>query len=62
MSHNLIKSLGFTKENEAVKAGVCSFCGKKVIKNSFRDAKSKRKYEVCGLCQECQDDFVEQEC
>ena len=39
----------------AIEAKQCPFCKKAV--GEFRNALSKREYEISGLCQSCQDDF-----
>lgn len=35
----------------------CPFCGKDMSNPSFKDEKSKREFEISGMCQECQDGF-----
>jgi len=52
---NLI-DLGFKKEVEAVENEKCPICGKKIDKNEFRDERSRKEYEISGICQECQDE------
>lgn len=38
--------------------GLCPFCGKNInVENEFRDALSKREFEISGLCQKCQDEM-----
>lgn len=37
--------------------GLCSFCNKPVNQEDFRDALSRREFEISGLCQKCQDKF-----
>ena len=40
--------------------GKCPFCGKEIdIETEFRDALSKKEFEISGLCQSCQDDFFD---
>lgn len=37
--------------------GKCPFCGKDMTNPTFRDALSRREFEISGICQECQDDY-----
>lgn len=37
--------------------GLCPFCNKPVNQEDFRDALSRREFEISGLCQKCQDKF-----
>ena len=37
--------------------GQCPFCGKDMTHASFKDAASKKEYEISGICQECQDNY-----
>ena len=39
--------------------GKCPFCGKDMSNPSFRDEKSKKEFNISGLCQDCQDNFFE---
>jgi len=45
----------YKEEMKAVDHGDCPLCGEKVL-DEFRDALSKREYEISGMCQSCQDD------
>lgn len=53
MNKTIMRAVGFGKAVEDIKAGICPLCGNKV--GAFRDAISKREYEISGLCQDCQD-------
>lgn len=55
MNESILNKLGFHKEVIDIKAGKCPFCKEKV--GQFRDALSKREYEISGLCQKCQDEM-----
>jgi len=48
-----------TDRNETTKRGLCANCGK--IANDFKDEISEREYEISGLCQQCQDEFFEED-
>lgn len=38
------------------KNGICPFCGKDVKIEELRDDKSRKEFDISGLCQSCQDD------
>lgn len=57
MNKGIMRAAGFNKEVDDVEAGNCPFCGKKVDLNKFRDEKSKREFQISGLCQKCMDEF-----
>jgi len=44
---------------EAMKQGICVTCGKKIDMEDFRDEKSRKEYEITGMCQECQDEVFD---
>ena len=52
---------GFSKnafgrtQTEAQTQQICVFCGKPAFE--FRDALSRKEYEISGICQECQDEM-----
>jgi len=35
--------------------GRCPFCKQKINPKEFRDERSRREYQISGLCQKCQD-------
>jgi hypothetical protein len=37
--------------------GECPFCGKDMTNATFKDAASKKEFEISGICQRCQDDY-----
>lgn len=37
------------------KCGVCPFCGLSAKKMKFKDERSKKEFNMSGLCQACQD-------
>lgn len=41
--------------------GKCPFCGKDMSNPQFRDEKSRKEFEISGICQECQDNYFEGE-
>jgi hypothetical protein len=54
MNKAIMEAVGFSAEMKRIEAGFCPTCGKDIGK--FRDALSKREYEISGMCQLCQDD------
>lgn len=53
MNKSIMAAAGFNKELARIEAGKCPTCGFEV--DTFRDALSKREFEISGMCQECQD-------
>lgn len=57
MNKEIMKSCGFEKEVKRVEEQRCPFCGEPVNHiHGFRDDRSRREFEVSGLCQYCQDE------
>ena len=54
MNKEITKAMGFGKEVKLVESGKCPLCGRVPV--GFRTARSKREYEISGLCQDCQDE------
>ena len=52
-----MKAVGFAKEVEEVKMGLCPFCKKEIILSDFKNELSKREFKISGICQSCQDEF-----
>lgn len=44
MNKNIMRAVGLGEEVDAVEAGLCPFCKQKILKNSFRDALSEKKF------------------
>jgi hypothetical protein len=58
MNDDIMRAAGFGSAVEAKHEGKCPFCGKLVDPmNEFRDEKSRREFQISGLCQKCQDEF-----
>ena len=55
MSKKIMKKAGFGKEVEKVEQERCPFCGRQVKMEEFRDALSRKEFQMSGLCQACQD-------
>lgn len=53
MNRKIMEAMGFNKELKRINAGFCPTCGKEI--GAFRDALSKREFEISGMCQVCQD-------
>jgi len=47
-------TIGDFFKNRKVKK--CPFCKKDMSNPTFKDSKSKKEFEISGLCQDCQDD------
>lgn len=41
---------------DAIKEGKCVTCGGPVSGTSFKDTKSRKEFEISGMCQKCQDE------
>ena len=52
----------FTEKNfgksqtEAKEQNICVCCHNEIKDEDFRDDKSRKEYDISGLCQKCQDD------
>jgi hypothetical protein len=44
---------------EALEQNICVYCGKPATE--FKDALSKKEYDISGMCQVCQDEIFEGE-
>ena len=53
MNKDIMKSMGFGKQVEAVDHSFCPMCKEPV--SEFRDELSKKEYQISGMCQKCQD-------
>lgn len=49
----LAKNLFNRETTTAIAADVCVACGK--VATEFKDERSRREFEISGLCQVCQD-------
>ena len=56
MNKFILRAVGLGEEVDAVEAGRCPFCKQSIMKGSFRDALSEKKFQISGLCQKCQDE------
>ena len=45
----------FPIERGLVEIGNCPTCGDPINENSFKDALSRKEFEISGMCQKCQD-------
>lgn len=43
----------FPNSKDAINKGICPTCGREIT--GFRDALSKKEFEITGVCQNCQD-------
>jgi len=50
-----MEKAGFSKEVERVERGNCPFCGRQIKMEEFKDALSRKEFQISGLCQTCQD-------
>ena len=51
----ILKMVGMKDKVDMVEHGFCPTCSKPVSSLEFRDALSKKEYEISGMCQSCQD-------
>ena len=57
-----LKSIGLGDGVERIKKGDCPACGGAIHPNKdFSDERSLREYQLSGLCQKCQDGFLEED-
>ena len=61
MNTAIMEACGFEKEVSRVRNGKCPICNKEIIMSKFRDARSRREYEISGLCNVCQSDIFKDE-
>lgn len=55
-----LRRLGLFLEAQRVEGGLCPFCRSPINhEGAFRDALSRREFELSGLCQLCQDEVFE---
>ncbi len=52
-----LKKKMFAEQMAKRASGRCAKCGKVMAKEIFKDAISRREFEITGYCQECQDEF-----
>lgn len=52
-----MRALGFSDQVDSVEQNKCPFCKQPIRMEDFRDALSKREYQISGLCQKCQDEM-----
>ena len=57
MNKEIMKTLGFTKEVEAVENNICPNCFKPINLNDFTTKISLKEYKISGFCVKCQNDF-----
>lgn len=55
MNKKIMEQAGFGKEIKKVEQGRCPFCGRQIKTEEFRDALSRKEFQISGLCQTCQD-------
>jgi len=57
MNKDIMKALGFGEQVARVEQQRCPTCGKAIQpETEFRDALSRREFNISGMCQKCQDD------
>ena len=56
MNEGIMRSVGFGKQVDRMKAGKCSWCGKKAtaLEKMNMDELTKKEFEISGLCEKCQ--------
>jgi len=58
---NRVKKEGSIPRNEAIATRKCAHCMDEVSEGSFRDDQFRKKYEISGRCQSCQDNSYDQD-
>ena len=61
MNKGIMRKLGFDGHVDRVGLGLCPFCVKPIQQKDFRDALSKKEFEISGICQKCQDEFFKED-
>ena len=51
-----LRLLGFDDQVDKVEQGLCPFCDEPIDTAAFRDEKSRKEYELSGMCQNCQNE------
>ncbi len=51
---SLLTSIAGISRQEAEDRDICTWCREPVL--AFKDALSRREYQISGFCQKCQDD------
>jgi hypothetical protein len=59
MNDDIMRALGFDKEVDRTKLGLCPTCGNPVKMEDFKDDISRREFGIGGMCQACQDSIFE---
>ena len=52
---NNLTDLGFGEEVGYIQLGMCPFCKNPVKDTEFKDALSRKEFDISGVCQTCQD-------
>lgn len=55
IKQKIMKDIGFHKEVNRVREGLCPICEAHIDPTKFRDLLSLREFEISGMCQSCQD-------
>jgi hypothetical protein len=59
MNEELMEKAEFEKELEQISLGRCPLCAKDIKENDFKDALSRKEFQISRMCQECQDGIFE---
>lgn len=54
---NLLTQINGVSKQTAMNKSICTYCKKKVDLSEFKDALSRKEYQISGWCQKCQDRF-----
>ena len=57
MNDDIMRAMGFGKEVDRTKLNLCPFCRMPVKMEDFKDALSRKEYNISGMCQKCMDEF-----
>lgn len=54
-----LQTFGFEKQIQRVNNNLCPFCSKPIKLEDFTDIRSKKEFELSGMCQACQNKIFE---
>ena len=57
MNKEIMRRCGFGEEVALVENGQCPLCKNSTRDEVFENERSKREFEISGLCQRCQNSF-----
>ena len=58
MNRRIVREAGFDAELALIDSGKCPWCKSPVTQADFKGPFSLKEFEISGLCQACQDGFL----